>query len=570
MAEGHYHLHAEPLQRSKGHSSLAAAAYRAGQMLHDERTGKTHDYRHRGGVIHSEMILPADAPDWAQDRETFWNRAEAMERRQDAQVARMLDLALPHELSDEDRIELVRCYVRSTFVRFGMAADVAWHAPHRDGDARNFHAHVMLTLRKLGPEGFDRVKTREWNSTEILKVWRARFAEQQNRFLAERGFTTRVDHRSFKERGIDREPTLKIGRKRLAMARKGIEPAAPVAAYSDAEMKFIRDYHLADAAKQRWLRHPKSRHAKERRAVLYKQKEHGDRLYENFRRAKGNYRRVMDENERLRGEVAAARNEAFALSRAQRRADERVQHVFAAAFVDGAAACAKFAELARRKGVLVAAEEAMRRPQTFGRLKGFDLFGKPNAQRQEGQKMLRYLGEQAMTAAALEEQRGKADNWLTQLQNRLQLKTGRERLEYQDWAWTLRRHIELNDRKRDWQALKEEKTLLRLEQEREIALLRAREDARIQNLDASGRFEEANARRTNQALHGILLPPSDESAKRARQEMNRQRLLWARRADREREEWRRSRTRSSEDQALADSHYVVARESPWFFDEDGP
>lgn len=130
--------------------------------------------------------------------------------------------------------------------------------------------------------------------------------------------------------------------------------------------------------------------------------------------------------------------------------------------------------------------------------------------------------------------------------------------------------LELNDRKRELKELKEEKTLLRLEQEREIALLRAAEDARIQNLDASGRFEEANARRTNQALHGILLPPADERAKRARQEMNRQRLLWARRADREREEWWRSRTRSSEDQALADSHYVVARESPWFHDDEGP
>lgn len=568
MEEGHYHLHAEPLKRKEGHSALAASAYRSGQKLHDERTGETHDFSYRRGVMHAEMILPVDAPEWAGDRETFWNRAEAMEKRKDAQVARMLDLALPHQLTDQERIDLVREFVRSTFVRFGMAADVAWHAPHQDGDARNFHAHVMLTLRKLGPEGFDRVKTREWNSTEILKVWRARFAEHQNRYLAERGLPL-VDHRSYKERGIEREPTLKIGRNRMAMARKGLEPKGSERDYTDAELKFLRDYHLAEAVKQRWMRHPKTRYAKLRRAAFYKQKEQGDRLWENFRRAKQNYRRKLDENERLRAEVAAAKNEAFRLMRAQQRADERVNHIFAGAFANGEHAKAKFAEFARRKGVIAAAEAALRRPEQFGRMRGLNLFGQPDKERKEGAKLLRYLGERVVAVEALGEQRGRAENWLTQLQNRLEFRIGHERNEVRDWAWTVDRYRALNDRAREWKQLKEEKSLLRMEQEREIALLRAQEDARIQILDADGRFEEASARRYNQMLYGIQPPAQDETTKRMRKELNQQRLVWARRADAERQEQRRSRTRTIDEQALEDSHYVAARVSPWFYDEEG-
>ena len=543
MEEGHYHLHAEPLQRSKGHSSLAAAAYRAGVKLHDERTGETHDYRRRGGVLQAELILPEGAPAWAHDRETFWNRAEAMERRKDAQTARMLDIAIPHELSDDDRIELVRAFVKDNFVRFGMGADVAWHAPHAHGDARNVHAHVMLTLRKVGPDGFDPVKTRRWNSPEMLKQWRAQWAVYANGYLERAGFATRIDHRSYKDRGVDRTPTIKEGRKRRAMAAKGLEPAAPTRDFTADEMRFVRAYFIADEAKRRWMRDPRTKWAKERRAVLYKTKQHGDRLWENFHRAKGNYARVLDEHERLRGDVALAKQELGSLRWGQRRAMAGVHAVFQTAYVDAAAAKAKFAEMARRKGVLEATEEALKRPQALGRMKGQGLFGGNAAERREGARMLGFLKHRVMAASTAETQTRSAENWLVALQNHLEKQTGRERIAYQDWGWTVARYRAVDDNARQWRRLQEEKSLLRMEQEREIKRLQAEEELRVQKLEADGRYSEAQARRYNQSLHSIFRPPADGVEKQLRKDAARARLQDARRMDRADQAWRRGRER---------------------------
>ncbi len=206
-----YRFSAEIIGRGKGYSATAAAAYRAGERIEDERTGVVHDYRRRDGVLHAEILAPEGAPAWARDRAKLWNAVEQAERRRDAQLSRQLILALPHELTDAQRQELVRDFVQCEFVSRGMVADLAIHAPDRTGDARNHHAHVMLTMRRIEGNGFGN-KERGWNDDGVLRGWRYQWAQFQNRALEKAGHEARVDHRSYQDQGIDREPTQHLGK----------------------------------------------------------------------------------------------------------------------------------------------------------------------------------------------------------------------------------------------------------------------------------------------------------------------------------------------------------------------
>ena len=215
-----YRFEAKVIGRSSGRSATAAAAYRAGQRIDDERTGQSFDYTRRGGVLHAEILAPAGTPDWMRDRSQLWNAVEKAEKRKDAQLARDLVLSLPHELSHEDRRDLVREFVRDEFVSQGMIADIAIHKPDRRGDQRNHHAHVMLTMRELTSAGFG-PKAREWNSTDLLEHWRERWAEAVNLHLERNGHSARVDHRSLADQGIDREPEPKQGAIATKMEKEG-------------------------------------------------------------------------------------------------------------------------------------------------------------------------------------------------------------------------------------------------------------------------------------------------------------------------------------------------------------
>ncbi len=215
-----YRFSAEIIGRGKGYSATAAAAYRAGERIEDERTGAVHDYRRREGVLHAEILAPEGAPAWARDRAKLWNAVEQAERRRDAQLSRQLILALPHELTDAQRQELVRDFVQREFVNRGMVADFAIHAPDREGDARNHHAHVMLTLRRIDGERFGN-KERGWNDDGVLRGWRYQWAQFQNRALERAGHQTRVDHRSYADQGIDREPTRHLGKWAHRMEQAG-------------------------------------------------------------------------------------------------------------------------------------------------------------------------------------------------------------------------------------------------------------------------------------------------------------------------------------------------------------
>ena len=218
-----YHLSVKTISRSAGRSAPAAAAYRAGAKITDERTGEIHDYTRKSGVISADLILPSNAPNWANDREQLWNAAEQAETRKNSTVAREFEVALPDELTPSERLRLSHDFARELVARHGCAADVAIHAPSKEGDDRNHHAHILLSTRRLGLEGFGE-KTRELDAqktgSELVTQWRERFAELTNERLQENGITSRVDHRTLEAQGIDREPTQHLGPSATAIERR--------------------------------------------------------------------------------------------------------------------------------------------------------------------------------------------------------------------------------------------------------------------------------------------------------------------------------------------------------------
>lgn len=223
-----YHLSVKTISRSAGRSATAAAAYRAGVEITDERTGEIHDYTRKGGVESAELVLPAGAPEWAADRAALWNAAEQAEKRKNSTVAREFEIALPAELSPAERARLARDLAREIVERHGCAADVCIHAPGKDGDDRNHHAHILLTTRRLGPEGFGE-KTRELDDQktgpQIVAQWRERFAALTNERLRENGIEARVDHRTLEAQGIEREPTRHLGPAATGYERRTGEPS---------------------------------------------------------------------------------------------------------------------------------------------------------------------------------------------------------------------------------------------------------------------------------------------------------------------------------------------------------
>jgi ATP-dependent exoDNAse (exonuclease V) alpha subunit len=205
--------------RGKGYAVLSAAAYRCGKRLNDRYYGKIHDYTHKRGIVHSQILLPSTAPEEYSDRETLWNEVERAEKRCNARLAKEVRLALPNELSIEDNIQMVDRYVTDNFINIGMCADVAIH---NKGDG-NPHAHILLTTRSVTPEGFNGNKDRSWDSKAVLIQWRREWANYLNREYERQGLDCRVDHRSLKEQGIDREPTIHLGHRVLELERKGIQ-----------------------------------------------------------------------------------------------------------------------------------------------------------------------------------------------------------------------------------------------------------------------------------------------------------------------------------------------------------
>ncbi len=205
-----YHFNAKIISRKTGSSAVAAAAYRSASRLPDERLGRHHDFSNKAGVIHSEVMLPDGAPERLTDRTTLWNEVEAREKRGDAQLAREVEFSIPREMTREQGIAVAQDYVRTQFVDRGMVADLNVHWDHAADGSPKPHAHVMLSMREVGSEGFGN-KNRDWNDRDLLQHWREAWSAHVNERLAELGIDARIDHRSYAEQGIALEPQHKIG-----------------------------------------------------------------------------------------------------------------------------------------------------------------------------------------------------------------------------------------------------------------------------------------------------------------------------------------------------------------------
>ncbi|HHZ8517504.1 TPA: MobQ family relaxase [Klebsiella pneumoniae] len=187
-----FHLDFKIVKRSEGRSSVAKAAYHARTRITDERTGDTYDYSRRTDLYGHFILAPVNAPEHIiKDSTALWNEVERVERQQNGQTARYFDVAIPTELNNDDKKKLVLEYCQKNFVDKGMIADIAFH----DLDSDNPHAHVMLTLKTIGPEGFGK-KERSWNDRKMSVLWRESWASMANSYLAAAGSSERIDHRS--------------------------------------------------------------------------------------------------------------------------------------------------------------------------------------------------------------------------------------------------------------------------------------------------------------------------------------------------------------------------------------
>ncbi|OAI16449.1 hypothetical protein A1359_07295 [Methylomonas lenta] len=202
-----FHFQMNHLNRAMTLGIVAAAAYRAGVCLRDNKTGLYYDYRNRSGILHRDIKAPHSAPEWVFDRYQLWNTTDLLETRKDARLARDLLICLPKELSDLHRLELVNNFVDKCFVSQGMIADFAIHGPSEKKGGCNYHVHILLTLRSIDHNGFG-LKVREWNKIYHLRRWRREWAEQANHILEREGFDCRIDHRSRAEKEREAEKAL--------------------------------------------------------------------------------------------------------------------------------------------------------------------------------------------------------------------------------------------------------------------------------------------------------------------------------------------------------------------------
>jgi Ti-type conjugative transfer relaxase TraA len=220
------------VSRGVGESAIAAAAYRSGEKLYDARTGELQDYTRRYGVVASGIELPeAGGPEWT--REELWNAAEAAERRKDARIARKIEVALPAEMTAEQRRELVAAWAGEIANRYGIAVDWAIHLPDREGDQRNHHAHLLVSTREIDPAGFGQKAALELSNTDqkrrgllvgddAIYALRVVLAERLNDVAARQGLDLQADPRSYADRGIDLEATKHVGVHAVGMDRRGI------------------------------------------------------------------------------------------------------------------------------------------------------------------------------------------------------------------------------------------------------------------------------------------------------------------------------------------------------------
>lgn len=204
-----YHFSGTIISRGKGQSAVSASAYRAAEKITDLCTATIHNFtKNKADLIHKKILFPKHAPIWVSERAKLWNAIERVAKRKDAQLAREFVFALPLELSQQQNIDLATEFVQDVFVTLGMVADLCIHSGHA-GKCQP-HAHAMLTMRKLTPDGFG-LKEVAWGQKRLLFTWRKNWADYCNRALATHGHDAQIDHRSFSSQGVKLEPLGQIG-----------------------------------------------------------------------------------------------------------------------------------------------------------------------------------------------------------------------------------------------------------------------------------------------------------------------------------------------------------------------
>jgi len=288
-----YHCTTKPISRSSGRSATASSAYRASEKITDLRTGLVHDYTKKQGVEYTEIISNLDI---SLSRSQVWNTAEITETRKNSRVAREFIVALPNELNSEQRKDLAKEFAQYLVDKYSVVADLAVHAPSKEGDERNHHAHIMITTRKASMvEGelklLDKADLELSNTQrkdlglcvtqDEIKEIRASWANMANRSLELSGSNERIDHRSNEDQNIDLQPTIHEGPKVTQLRRKGID--TEISKHND-QVKLENDQHrlssledtqqilnkssdIANAAHQAW----KARQETEKLAQFEKQ-----------------------------------------------------------------------------------------------------------------------------------------------------------------------------------------------------------------------------------------------------------------------------------------------------------
>ncbi len=273
-----YHLSIKIISRGKGKSAVAAASYRSGEKIKNEYDGIVHDFTRKGGIAHTEILLPQNAPQEFSDRGTLWNSVEKIEKSKNSQLAREIEIALPKELNREKQIELVREYVKENFVKVGMCADIALH----DKNDGNPHAHILLTIRPLNEdktwgakskkeyildENGEKVKlkngnyktrkinTVDWNEQDKAEEWRKTWADITNKYLEENSIQEKVDHRSYQRQGIEEIPTIHLGVSASQMEKKGIATdRGNINREIRKQNRLLQEIKLRIKALMRWIR----------------------------------------------------------------------------------------------------------------------------------------------------------------------------------------------------------------------------------------------------------------------------------------------------------------------------
>ena len=230
-----FHFNESNISRSDGRSAVACAAYRACEKLEDLTFGKTQDYTRKKGLEYKSIYAPEHTNEKLLDRQTLWNEVEKKEfnangsMKANARLAKEYTCALPHELPHKERIKIVDDFCRDFVKKHNVIVDACIHAPHDhddETDNKNYHVHIMFTTRLVNEKGELGKKQRTFNDDgpKILKDTRATFANIVNTALENAGLEERIDHRSYKDQGLDfLEPTAHEGHEVTALRRQGID-----------------------------------------------------------------------------------------------------------------------------------------------------------------------------------------------------------------------------------------------------------------------------------------------------------------------------------------------------------